>query len=189
MYQRMDAAYLTSMAGGTRKALNAPTSKSTGKTEQTDPSTKCTTGGNKWDPTQTTNNSRRGGRLHSTSANYTSSVQCCPVLDRRSQNESHHSLILSTQVCTGLHSIRGDLCSSIALHSIPQLGNGTGLGNPCGSWVRVPKASGKVSVLFSCLSGLFKDKKGKKGKKGQRHTVLWKPSRFTIKVTFYFERQ
>jgi hypothetical protein len=33
-------------------------------------------------------------------------------------------------------------------------------------------ASGKVLVLFLCLSGLLKDKKDKKGKKGQRHSVL-----------------
>jgi hypothetical protein len=50
-------------------------------------------------------------------------------------------------------------------------------------------ASGKVLGLFLYLFGLFKDKKGKKGKKGQRHSVLLKPSRFTIQVAFYFERQ
>jgi hypothetical protein len=33
-------------------------------------------------------------------------------------------------------------------------------------------ASGKVSVFFSCLSGLLKDKKDKKGQKGQRRSVL-----------------
>ena len=63
-------------------------------------------------------------------------------------------------------------------------GGGKGLVN-----VELGPASGKVSGLFLSLFGLFKDKKGKKGKKGQRHSVLLKPSRFTIQVAFYFERQ
>src|SRR3981081_3484172 len=45
------------------------------------------------------------------------------------------------------------------------------------------KTSGKVSVLFSCLSGLSKDKKDQKDKKGQRHFVFRKPSWFTFKDT------
>ncbi len=47
-----------------------------------------------------------------------------------------------------------------------------------------PSPSGKVSVLFSCLSGLLKDKKG------QRHFVFLKPSWFTFKDTgLLFKRQ
>jgi hypothetical protein len=44
----------------------------------------------------------------------------------------------------------------------------------------IANALEKVLVLFSCLFGLLKDKKG------QRHSVLIKPSQFTLKVTFYF---
>jgi hypothetical protein len=84
------------------------------------------------------------GADKATSANDTSSVQCCPVLDRRSQNESHHSLILSTQVCTGLHSIGGKLCSS------PQCP--TVLHRPCCTEGRSLILSRKVCTALGVIS-------------------------------------